>query len=82
MLSVLSRGNIPEIPRQPPEMHLVPPMVFVPPAWEYRELRRSLPDQGPLSEAELNALGTEGWELVGIYPEAAALHFYFKRLIR
>lgn len=80
MLSVLPQGGIPEIPRHPPETHLVPPMVFVQPVWEYRDVQRSLPDHGPLSETELNALGVEGWELVGIYPEPGSVHFYFKRL--
>jgi hypothetical protein len=32
---------------------------------------------GPLSEAELNALGTDHWELVGMYSAGAQIHFYF-----
>jgi hypothetical protein len=32
-----------------------------------------------LSEAELDALGAERWELVGIVPAGAEVHFYFKR---
>jgi hypothetical protein len=57
-------------------------MVFVQPIWEYRDLRRTLPDPGPLAEAELNALGADRWELVAVYPEPTSLHFYFKRLTR
>jgi hypothetical protein len=35
-----------------------------------------------LSEAELNALGTDHWELVGIVSAGAQIHFYFKRECR
>jgi hypothetical protein len=80
MLSAHSRSTIPEIPPHLPEPHVVPPMVFVQPVWEYKHLLRPLPAPGPLSEAELNALGGDGWELVAVYPEPASLHFYFKRL--
>jgi len=83
MLTALSASTIPEIPpHHLPETHVEPPMVFVPPVWEYRVLTRPLPAPGPLSEAELNGLGGEGWELVAVYPAPASLHFYFKRLLR
>jgi hypothetical protein len=35
--------------------------------------------EGIISEAELNALGAERWELVGIVPTGTRVHFYFKR---
>jgi hypothetical protein len=57
-------------------------MVFVQPIWEYRDLRRTLPAPGPLTETELNSLGAEGWELIAIVTEPPSLHFYFKRLVR
>jgi hypothetical protein len=56
---------------------LEPPLVPVDPRWEYRELVREAP--GLLSEAELNALGAEGWELTGVAPAGPSVHFYFKR---
>jgi hypothetical protein len=56
---------------------LEPPLVPVEPRWEYRELVREAPDL--LSEAELNALGAEGWELTGVAPAGRSVHFYFKR---
>ena len=31
------------------------------------------------SEAELNVLGSEGWELTGTVREDQRVHFYFKR---
>ena len=55
-----------------------PPLVPVDPRWEYKEVIREIPP-GPLSETELNALGADYWELVGIVPVGAQLHFYFKR---
>jgi len=32
-----------------------------------------------MSEDELNALGAERWELVGIVPAGGEVRFYFKR---
>jgi hypothetical protein len=46
--------------------------------WEYKHLARPH-GQPPLDEPELNALGEEGWELVGLVADAALTHFYFKR---
>jgi hypothetical protein len=37
-------------------------------------------DEGPLSEAELNALGAEHWELTGVMPMGEMVHYYFKRV--
>jgi hypothetical protein len=66
-------------PFQMPEVHVQPPMVYVEPAWEYRHIERKLAEQEPLSEAELNALGDEGWKLTGVVSDGLAVHFYFKR---
>jgi hypothetical protein len=57
-----------------------PPMVFVAPAWEYRQLYK--PAGETPDEAELNALGAEGWELTGVSPGPGGVHFYFKRQLR
>jgi hypothetical protein len=53
-------------------------VVPVAPVWEYKHLARPH-GQPPLDEPELNALGEEGWELVGVVADASMTHFYFKR---
>ena len=42
--------------------------------WEYKVIV-----QTAVSEAELNSLGAEGWELVGVVTMPATTQFYFKR---
>ena len=60
-----------------------PPMVYVrdPLKWEYKRIARNLESEGPLDEAELNALGKEEWELAGIAQYASNLLYYFKRVL-
>jgi hypothetical protein len=72
--------EIPIRPRWPVplESRIDPPLVAVEPRWEYKEVVREV-TAGLLSEAELNALGTERWELAGIVPAGTQVHFYFKR---
>jgi hypothetical protein len=36
-------------------------------------------EEGLLSEAELNAMGAEHWELTGVAGVGSDVHFYFKR---
>jgi len=79
MLEVVREPEIPE-PRTPSAIR--PPVVFVPPVWEYKHLVRRVPDEALLDEAELNSLGAEGWELVSVHGEGTAVHFYFKREVR
>jgi hypothetical protein len=72
-----------EVPFRPglpttPETRLEPPLVPVEPRWEYREIVRDIAS-GLLSEAELNQLGDEYWELAGIATAGSRIHFYFKR---
>lgn len=74
-----------EIPFPPPTTPrtgtpLEPPSVWVEPRWEYRDVVRRVTDEVPLSEAELNALGQERWELTGVIPIGGAVHYYFKRV--
>lgn len=66
-------------PDATPRAPLVPPTVYVTPAWEYRHLSRDMSTDGPLTEDELNALGAEGWELTATLPAGTVIHFYFKR---
>lgn len=67
-------------PRSSPPGRVDPPMVAVEPRWEYKEVVRSMNEQGPLAESELNALGDEHWELAGVATTGASVHFYFKRV--
>jgi hypothetical protein len=62
----------------PHEAHIEPPFVPLEPRWEYKEVVREVA-AGLLSEAELNALGAEHWELTGVVLAGAQVHFYFKR---
>jgi hypothetical protein len=58
-----------------------PPMVYVekPLKWEYKQVVRNLEQEKPLDEAELNALGEEGWEMSGITQQPPLAYYYFKR---
>jgi hypothetical protein len=40
---------------------------------------RELSTEGLPTEADLNALGGDGWELAGVASEGPRVHFYFKR---
>ena len=66
-------------PREPQPIR--PPMVYVekPLKWEYKQVVRNLEQEKPLDEAELNALGEEGWELSGIAQQPPLTYYYFKR---
>lgn len=77
--SVQKYLEIPFPPARPPaaESRLEPPVVRVEARWEYKQLT-CLPSELP-SEAQLDALGAEHWELAGVVPSADRVHFYFKR---
>ena len=81
---MLQALKVPEIPTPAPQPlpipHLEPPMVYVPPTWEYHHVHSAAGQS--LDEQQLNALGAEGWELVGISTEPDGVHFYFKRQVR
>ena len=61
-----------------PRSHVEPPVIPVDPQWEYHEVVRH-PAAGLMSPDELDALGAEHWELVGVVPAGDGVHFYFKR---
>jgi len=63
--------------------HIQPPMIYIKESlkWEYKQIVRNFKKEKPLDEAELNALGAEGWEMSGIAQHLSAVYFYFKRLI-
>jgi hypothetical protein len=69
-------------PPRPPEPrgpHLSPPWVPIEPRWEYKEMVRDVDSEGLPGEADLNGLGSDGWELSGVAHEGSKVHFYFKR---
>jgi hypothetical protein len=71
-------------PQEPKQSDPVrPPMVYVKThlKWEYQQVIRNLENEQPLNEAELNALGEEGWELTGIAQHPPRTYFYFKRQV-
>jgi hypothetical protein len=76
-----TRVEIPFPPRpgEPRGGRVDPPLVPLEPHWEYKELVRDSMTEGLPSEAELNALGREHWELAGIVSRGERVHFYFKR---
>jgi hypothetical protein len=77
----MNRSIIPPFePKIPRPMH--PPMVYItePLRWEYKIIMRNLEEEKPLDEAELKALGKDGWEMAGVAQYAASLYFYFKRV--
>jgi hypothetical protein len=48
--------------------------------WQYKLLTRNLAKEEVPSEEELNKIGNEGWELVGVFNDTPFVYFYFKRL--
>jgi hypothetical protein len=48
-------------------------------AWEYHHVAQQI-GVPPLADAELTALGADGWELVNVvHDNRGALNYYFKR---
>lgn len=70
-------------PREPQPEPVRPPMIFIEKSlkWEYKQIIRNLENEALPDEAELNALGEEGWELSGVAQQPPLAYFYFKRLI-
>lgn len=70
-------------PYEPKQQSIRAPMVYVEKKlkWEYKQIVRNLKKEKPLDEAELNELGTEGWEMSGVTQYPPTIYFYFKRLI-
>ena len=67
-------------PLPPPEVHVRPPLVYMPAAWEYLHRAYPLAEAGAAATlAELETLGGQGWELAGVAGDGQSVHFYFKR---
>ena len=73
--------HVPPQPEQPQQPRVQPPTVFVyeERGWEYKVVMKSA-DERPVSEDELNALGNEGWELVGVVQLPTKAQFFFRRV--
>jgi hypothetical protein len=69
----------PPRPSEPPGGHMTPPWVPVTPRWEYKTVCRDLDTEALPSDADLDALGIEGWEMAGVANQGRRVHFYFKR---
>lgn len=78
MPDTLTPPYVPPLPPQAPDVRVHAPLVYVQPVWEYKHV---VGENAP-AESELNTLGAEGWELVGVVPASNAVHLYFKRLVR
>ena len=70
---------VPPRPEDSRNPRVDPPWVSIDPRWEYKELVRDPKTDGLPTEAELNELGEEHWELAGVVREEDRVHFYFKR---
>jgi hypothetical protein len=71
------------IPTPPGDQPVRPPMIYIEKQlkWEYKQIVRNLETEKPLEEAELNALGEDGWEMTGVAQHRSMTHYYFKRQI-
>jgi hypothetical protein len=72
--------HLPDVQVSPAPLVPQVPMLIAT-SWEYKHIARTA-DAPPLDEKELNTLGRDGWELIGIASEARTVHFYFKREAR
>jgi hypothetical protein len=66
-------------PGEPGGSRVDPPWVPIESRWEYKELVRDAEGTELPTEAELNTLGADGWELASAVREGPRVHFYFKR---
>lgn len=73
--------HIPQ-PNEPlrPQVQQPTILIYERQGWEYQVVSRSM-DQ-LLSPGELDVLGKDGWELVGVVPLPNTVQFYFKRTRR
>ena len=65
----------------PPAPGVITPIVYVNEKiiWEYKVLTRNLSKEDAPAEDELNRLGKDGWELVGIVSDSSLAYLYLKR---
>jgi len=65
----------------PNQRGVVTPIVYVNEKiiWEYKVLTRNLSKEDAPAEDELNRLGKDGWELVGIVNDSSLAYLYLMR---
>jgi hypothetical protein len=84
-VSEFPKYPLPHVPQpnepQRPQVQQPTILVYERQGWEYEVVSRNV-DQVPLSQGELNALGKDGWELVGVVAVPNTVQFYFKRMRR
>ena len=70
-------------PHEPQREPVRPPMIYIEKSlkYEYKQIIRNLENEALPDEAELNALGEQGWELAGVAQQPPLAYFYFKRLV-
>ena len=70
-------------PTQEQRPNVQPPTVFVyeKQRWEHKVISKDAGADQLGTQDELNALGREGWEPVGVVSTSGGLHFYLKRTI-
>jgi hypothetical protein len=66
----------PQPRRSPAESQMV--YVYEQPKWEYKTVLKGAGD-APLTEQDLDSMGAEGWELVGVVRLLRTVQLFFKR---
>ncbi|MCC6612692.1 MAG: hypothetical protein IT320_04385 [Anaerolineae bacterium] len=76
--------HVPYSPEHASAEQVETPIVYQkePVVWRYKLLTRDLDKrESPPTEAELNELGAEGWEIAGIIAQGSRVYVYLKRLL-
>ena len=73
--------HVPPAPQEPqrPQVRAATVFVYEREHWEYKVVTQNTTDDPGVVEDTLNALGKDGWELVGTAPVSSAVQFYLKR---
>jgi hypothetical protein len=71
-----------KLPYEPTTGSIVPPVVYVreKTVWEYKQISHDLSKDNMPNEEELNRLGKDGWELVGVLNQSGLVYLFFKRM--
>ena len=67
-------------PSQSPRIQQPTIYVYEQQRWEYQVVTKAVEDDATISTEELNTLGKDGWELVGVVTLPAKVQCFFKRL--